>query len=97
MARKMSVVLDTSMLQGVSGNNGIPGLVDESGFVTRHYTGDSGTSGHTPGDTGELSVIAEVTRKANAVVTAFVSNPQVYGTFNRITSGSYPMWVPASR
>ena len=49
VANKMKVVLDTSMLLGVAGNTGIPGLNGESGFNYRHYTGDSGTTGKAAG------------------------------------------------
>lgn len=96
VAKKMAVVLDTSMLLGVSGNSGIPGLVNESGAVTRHYTGDSGTTGIAPTDTTELSVVAEIIRNKNAEPTAIVSNPSLYGTFQRIkaSSGTYPMYWP---
>lgn len=84
VARKMQVVLDTAMLLGVSSNTGIPGLVNESGFVTRHFTGDSGTTGHAPADTTELGVVAELTLKKNATPNAFVSNIGVHEAFERI-------------
>jgi HK97 family phage major capsid protein len=96
VAKKMAVVLDTSMLMGISGNAGVPGLVNESGFVTRHYTGDSGTTGTAPTDTTELSVVAEIIRNKNVEPTAIVSNPSLYGTYQRIkaSSGTYPMYWP---
>jgi hypothetical protein len=90
-ARKMAVALDTSMLLGVSGNTGVPGLVGETGFVTRHYTGDAGTTGHAPTDTSELGVIAEASVKKNIPVEdlAFVSNVGTHEAFERIAVTSY--------
>lgn len=89
IAKKMAVVLDTSMLLGVSGNSGIPGLVSESGFVTRHYTGDSGTSGKTPTDTTELGVVVENIAKKNVMPNAFVSNIGTREAFERIAVSAY--------
>jgi HK97 family phage major capsid protein len=89
IARKMSVALDTAMLLGVSGNAGIPGLVNESGFVTRHYTGDAGTTGKAPTDTTELGVAAEQTLKKNIAPNAFVSNVGVAEAFRRIPASTY--------
>jgi HK97 family phage major capsid protein len=89
VAKKMAVVLDTSMLLGVTSNTGIPGLVNESGFVTRHYTGDSGTTGHTPADTTELGVVAESIIKKNIMPNAFVSNIGTHEAFQRIAVSAY--------
>jgi HK97 family phage major capsid protein len=91
VAKKMAVVLDTSMLLGVSSNTGIPGLVNESGFVTRHYTGDAGTTGHTPADTTEIGVIAEQIVKKNVAVQdlAFVSNIGVHESVERLPVSAY--------
>lgn len=89
IARKMSVALDTAMLLGVAGNAGIPGLVNESGTVIRHYTGDSGTTGKAPVDTTELGVVAEQTLKKNIQPNAFVSNVGVAEAFRRIPASTY--------
>jgi HK97 family phage major capsid protein len=89
IARKMSVALDTAMLLGVAGNNGIPGLVNEAGFVTRHYTGDAGTTGKAPVDTTELGVVAEATVKKNVAPSAFISNVGVQQAFQRIPLATY--------
>ena len=75
---------------GVSGNAGNPGLVNESGFVTRHYSGDSGTTGATIASTAELSVVNELVRNANAHNEGFLSNVKVQGTMSRTTSGLIP-------
>ena len=91
VAKKMAVVLDTSMLLGVAGNTGIPGLVNESGFITRHYTGDAGTTGHTPTDTTELGVVAELSVKKNIAADelAFVSNIGVHESVERLAVSAY--------
>jgi len=89
VAKKMAVVLDTSMLLGVSSNAGIPGLVHESGTVIRHYTGDAGTTGKAPTDTTELGVIAELAVKANTQSNAFVSNVGVQQAFERLPLSTY--------
>ena len=84
VARKMQVVLDTSMLLGVAGNTGIPGLNGETNFVKRHYTGDAGTTGKAPTDTTELGVVVEVAKKVNATPNAFVSNVGCQQAFQRL-------------
>lgn len=89
VANKMKVVLDTSMLLGVAGNTGIPGLNAESGFNFRHYTGDAGTTGKAPVDTTELSVVAELIRNKYVEPNAVVSNPAVYGTLTRLNASTY--------
>ncbi|MGD0067841.1 MAG: phage major capsid protein [Streptosporangiaceae bacterium] len=89
VANKMRVVLDTSMLLGVAGNTGIVGLNGESGFNIRHYTGDAGTTGIAPTNTTELSVVAELIRNKYVEPNAVVSNPSVYGTFNRLNASTY--------
>lgn len=91
VAKKMAVVLDTSMLTGVAGNSGIPGLNAESGFNIRHYTGDAGTTGHTPTDTTEIGVVAEQIVKKNiaAEEIAFVSNIGVHEAVERLAVSAY--------
>lgn len=89
VAKKMAVVLDTSTLLGVADNAGIPGLVNESGFVTRHYTGDSGTTGTTPTDTTELAVVVQNIMKKNVTPNAFVSNIGVNQSFESIAVSDF--------
>jgi HK97 family phage major capsid protein len=89
VAKKMAVVLDTSMLSGVASNTGIPGLNGESGFVKRHYTGDAGTTGKAPTDTTELGVVAELAMKANTRSNAFVSNVGCQQAFQRLPLSTY--------
>ena len=89
VAKKMATVLDTSMLLGVTANPGIPGLINESGFVTRKQTGDAGTVGLGPTNTAELGVIVELTMKKNATPTAFVSNVGVHEAYERIPLNTY--------
>jgi HK97 family phage major capsid protein len=91
VAKKMQVVLDTAMLLGVTSNSGIPGLVNESGFVFRKQTGDSGTSGLAPTTTTELGVVAEQSVKKNVDVSqlGFVSNIGVHEAFERIAVSAY--------
>ena len=90
-ARKLAVALDTSMLMGVTANVGVPGLVNETSFNTRHYTGDAGTSGTTPADTQELAAIAEVAMKKYIEVSelAYVSNVGTHEAFTRIPLATY--------
>ena len=89
VAKKMATVLDTSMLLGVTANPGIPGLINESGYVTRKQTGDAGTVGLGPTNTAELGVIVELTMKKNATPTAFVSNVGVHEAYERIPLNTY--------
>ena len=89
VAKKMAVVLDTSALNGIASNTGVPGLNGESGFVKRHYTGDAGTSGKAPADTSELGVVAELTKKLNVDPNSFVSNLGVQQAFQRIAVSAY--------
>ena len=91
VGKKMAVVLDTSAISGISGNTGVPGLNGESGFVKRHYTGDSGTTGKAPTDTTELGVIAELAVKANVPVDqlAFVSNVGCNQAFERLPLSTF--------
>lgn len=90
-ARKLAVALDTSLLLGVTSNPGAPGLAGETGMITRHYTGDSGTSGIAPADTSELGVIAEASVKKYVLAEdlAFVSNIGAHEAFERIKVTSY--------
>lgn len=90
-ARKLTVALDTSMLMGVEANVGIPGLNNESGFVIRKQTSDSGTSGLAPADTQELSVVAELAQKkyVNINELAFVANVGTHEAFERIPLATY--------
>lgn len=103
VARTFALAVDVSGLQGVSGNAGNPGLVNESGFVSRGYTGASGTSGVSPTDTTEFSKVFELVANKNVDLAlpeysgAILSNPSVYGTINRTTSGSFPMYWPMPR
>lgn len=91
VARKMSVVLDTAALLGITSNTGVPGLNGESGFVKRHYTGDAGTTGKAPTDTTELGVAAEIAVKANVPASdlAFVSNIGCQQAFERLPLSTY--------
>lgn len=89
VAKKFQVVLDTAMLLGVTSNPGIPGLINESGFITRKQTADSGSTGHAPADTTELGVVAELTVKKNVMPSAFVSNIGTHEAFERIPVTSY--------
>lgn len=89
IAKKMAVAMDTAAILGVTSNTGIPGLINESGFVTRQQTGDSGSSGLAPTDTTELGVVAEATLKLNAKPNAYVSNVGVHEAFCRIPVTSY--------
>jgi HK97 family phage major capsid protein len=89
VAKKMAVVVDTAALLGIASNTGVPGLNGESGFVKRHYTGDSGTTGKAPVDTTELGVAAELAKKANVTANAFVSNIGCQQAFQRIPLATY--------
>jgi HK97 family phage major capsid protein len=90
-SRKLAVALDTSLLLGVAGNVGVPGLINESGFVTRKQTGDAGIIGLAPVATTELGVIAEQAVKKNIPVEdlAFISNIGVHEAFERIPVASF--------
>jgi HK97 family phage major capsid protein len=90
-SKKLQVALDTSMLLGVTGNVGVPGLISESGFVTRKQTGDAGTTGLAPTNTAELGVIAELAVKKNIPVSdlAFVSNIGAHEAYERIPLNTY--------
>jgi hypothetical protein len=97
IARKMGPVVDTAMLLGITGNTGVPGLINETGFVTRKQTGDAGTTGKSPTDTSELGVIAESVMKKNVMPTHFVSNVGVREAYERIPIASYGRyWVDPS-
>ena len=94
-ARSYALSVDVAGLQGILGNSaGNPGLVNETGFNTRAYTGYS--SGNvTMSDTTELSVVKELIAAANvdlddpAVGGAIISNPQVKGTMARLKASTY--------
>jgi HK97 family phage major capsid protein len=90
-SRKMAVALDTSLLLGVAGFVGAPGLMNESGFVVRKQTGDAGTVGLAPTTTQELGVIAEQSVKKNIPVEdiAFISNIGTHEAFERIAISAY--------
>ncbi len=90
-AKKLAVALDTSAFAGVTGNVGVPGLWNESGFVVRHFTSDSGTSGFTPVDTQELAVAAGISFKKYVPVEqlSFVSNFGTHEAFLRIPAATY--------
>jgi HK97 family phage major capsid protein len=91
VAKKMAVVLDTSMLLGVSGNSGIPGLNSETGFVFRKQTGDAGTTGLAPTTSSEIGVVAEASIKKNVAANelAYVSNIGTEEAFRRIVVSAY--------
>src|ERR1017187_10478250 len=94
IARKVAVSMDLAALYGVAGATGLPGMINESGFVTRVYTGDGG-SGVKPIDTTELSVIAALARTALVEPNAFVMSPALYGLLHRQTgTGGYPGFFP---
>jgi hypothetical protein len=97
VARQLALVVDQAMLIGLAGNTtGCPGIVNESGFNTRHFTGDAGTTGITPTDTVELSVINKLVRGTYAPNEGFLSNHLVEPLFSTIKGGTYPMYFPRS-
>ncbi len=63
-ARNFALAVDVSGIQGIAGNTGNPGLINESGFVSRAYTGDGG-SGKAPVDTTEFSIVNELIANKN--------------------------------
>jgi hypothetical protein len=94
-ARNMALAVDAAAIMGVAGNVGNPGLNAESGFVFRHWTTDAGTTGFTPVDTRELSIITEIINNANAANEGFLSNYRVKGTIGRVsTATAFPMYWP---
>ena len=101
MGRAMALAIDVAMIQGIDGNIGNPGLVNEEGFNYRHYTGDeSGTTGIFPPDTSELSVINQAVVGAYAPCTAFLMNHAVAGTMSRLTASEpavMPLFWPVPR
>jgi hypothetical protein len=90
-AKKLAVALDTSMLMGVAGMVGAPGLNNENLFAIRKQTGDSGSTGLAPVDTQELSVIAELAIKKYIDVSeiAYISNVGVHEAYTRIPLSTY--------
>jgi HK97 family phage major capsid protein len=87
-ARKFALAVDASGLIGITGNAGCPGLVNETGFVSRQYTGAAG-SGKAPADTTEFSIVNELIANKNTNPTAILSNPSTYGTIVRTNASTY--------
>lgn len=85
IAQKYARVIDQAAIYGVSGNAGNPGLNAESGLVSQSM----GTNGAAPTDTQFISTAVESVRKANVEPSALISNPQVYGTVNRLNASTY--------
>ncbi len=95
VARNMALAVDAAGIVGVSGNSsGYPGLIAETGFNTRTYTGDAG-SGKAPTDTTEFSLVLEAIANKNvdiedpAMNLAILSNPSVYHTVKRLNASTY--------
>jgi HK97 family phage major capsid protein len=93
-ARKYAIAVDNAGLQGVVGNAGNPGLVNETNFVQQGVSGDSG-SGYTVADTTLLSKLAQKLANLNVdphdarMQFAYISNPSVKGTFARVNASTY--------
>jgi HK97 family phage major capsid protein len=89
LAKKMAIAVDDAAIFGVTNNPGNPGLYNEQGFVSRKYTGDSG-SGIAPSDTTEFSKVRELIRNTNTEATGgIVTNPSVVGTIARLNAPTY--------
>jgi HK97 family phage major capsid protein len=85
IGQKYARLIDQVGIYGTAGNSGNPGLVNETGLIVQSM----GTNGAAPADTTKPSLMAEASRAANAEPTAFVVNPQTYGTFARLNASTY--------
>lgn len=97
IAIRMALAVDAAAFYGIASNPGNPGFSNESGVILRKYAAHSGTTGATPTDPTELSVMAEIVRSANVEPTAFVCSPQFAGTISRLNATAYAkFWdIPA--
>jgi HK97 family phage major capsid protein len=91
MAKKFALALDIALIYGISSSSAIaPGIINESGFNTRYYTGASAGVYATPADTTEFSKVTELIRAANDEPTGgILCNPQVAGTMARLNASTY--------
>jgi HK97 family phage major capsid protein len=88
LSAKYARLIDQVALFGTAGNAGNPGMANEAGLIYKKLPSDV-TSGILPTDTTFLSSAAQAVRVANSEVSAFVTNPQVVGTMQRMNASTY--------
>lgn len=93
IAAKYARLVESVAFYGTASNVGNPGLLNESGLVIVN----NGTNGGAPTDSTPFSAAAQKTRLANAEPTAFITNPNLRGTFARLNASTFArFWeVPA--
>jgi HK97 family phage major capsid protein len=87
VGKSLALTVDQAAIFGTA-LPGCPGLVNETGFVTRTPTGYS-SGGYALTDTSEFSLIREQTRVLNAHPTGFLLSDRVLGTVARLRATTY--------
>jgi HK97 family phage major capsid protein len=99
MARKFALAVDLAMIYGISSTSAVaPGLINETGFNVRYFTGASDDTAAAPVDTQDFSIVLEKIRNVPDEPTMGVlCNPSVAGTFSRLNASTYAKywdWSP---